>query len=113
MFVLTREALLLCSHGGVVNMTAQQDWVTVGRVPVLIDDDPLGRTISACPMVTPTTPPCRHTTSIDPQSLSAFVAIGGRRLCLDKTAGSTDWSLGATGRYSVARPGQDFLTCGG
>lgn len=112
MLVLTKDALLLCSHGGVVATKARQDWVTIEAVPVLVDDDPLGRTISACPMLTPTTPPCRHATSVDDGSYSAFVAIDGRRLCLDTTAGGTDWSQGATGRYGVAKPGQDLVTCG-
>ncbi|KAB0681336.1 hypothetical protein [Aureimonas leprariae] len=112
MLVLTGKALLLCSHGGVVAMKARQEWVRIGAVPVLVDDDPRGRTIAACPMLTPTTPPCRHTTGVDDRSYSKFVAIDGRRLCLDTTAGSTDWSQGATGRYSVAKPGQDIVTCG-
>ena len=112
MLVLTKDALLLCSHGGVVTMETRQTWVTIGGIPIVINDDPLGRTIVACPMVTPTTPPCRHTTSIDAPSLSAFVSIDGRKMCLEKTCGNTDWSLGATGRYSVAKPGQDLLNCG-
>ena len=114
MLVLTKDALLTCAHGGVVGIVASQDWVTIGGSAALVEPDPLNRPIAACPMMTPTTPPCLLTVSVDEKaSYSAFVTIDGHRLCLDGATGRTDWSKLSTVPFAVGRPGQDLVSCGG
>jgi len=113
MFVLTKAAVLKCAHGGIVATKNSQDWVRIEGDPLLVDDDPLHRSIGGCPMLTLTTPPCRTTVAVDEASYSAFVHIGGRRLCLDGTKGTTDWSQMGTTPFSVALVAQKFVQCGG
>jgi hypothetical protein len=114
MLVLTEDAVLKCAHGGVVRLDPQQHWLTIeGRV-VLVEGDPLGRPIAACPHATPLTPPCARTVSVDKDaSYSAWVSIDGLRVCLDTTTGATDWSRLGTIPYSVNSPGQELVTIGG
>lgn len=112
MFVLTRAAVLKCAHGGVVENVASQDWVRIADDPLLVEDDPRGRSISACPMATITTPPCTATVSVDGASYSEFLRIDGRRICLDRTSGRTNWSqLGIT-PFSVTAVAQRFVQSG-
>ena len=116
MRVLTEEAVLKCDHGGVVDIKRRQEWVRIAGIAVLIEDDPLHRPVHRCPMITPTTPACAKTISIDEgKSYAAFVRVktkgdDPRRLCLDTTTGKTDWSRIATVNYTVSKPGQDFVT---
>jgi hypothetical protein len=113
MRLLTMDAVLKCAHGGVVGLKPRQEWVTIAKRAVLVESDPLNRPISACPQMTPTTPPCRHTVSVDEQaSYSAFVRIGGWRICLDRTTGRTDWSKLGVIPFSVSSPGQEFVQSG-
>jgi len=113
MFLLTRKAILKCAHGGVVNNVNSQDWVRVDDDPLLIENDPRQRSISGCPMLTITTPPCTSTVSVDDASYSAFVRIDGKRVCLDSTSGRTNWSqLGIT-PFSVTSVAQKFVSSGG
>jgi hypothetical protein len=109
MRLLTEDAVLKCGHGGVVRLAPRQHWVTVAGRVLLVESDPLGRPIVACPQMTPTTPPCLVTTSVDEASYSAFVRIDGRRVCLDRTTGRTDWAKLGTVSYSVMAAGQPFV----
>ena len=112
MLILTKKAVLKCMHGGVVKNVTSQDWVRIAEDPLLVDDDPHGRSISACPMVTITTPPCTATVAVDDASYSTFIRIGGKRVCLDTTAGRTNWSqLGIT-PFSVSSVAQKFVASG-
>jgi hypothetical protein len=113
MRLLTRDAVLKCGHGGVVGLDPRQHWVTVAGRALLVESDPLGRRIEHCPQATPTTPPCLHTISVDEgASYSAFIRIDGRRICLDRTTGHTDWAMLTTASYSVTAPGQAFVESG-
>lgn len=110
MRLLTRDAVLKCDHGGIVGLQPAQDWVTVGGVPVLVEPDPLHRPVAACPRVTPTTPPCLLTISVDEgASYSALVTIDGSRVCKDTATGRTNWSMLAIVSYAVAEPGQALV----
>lgn len=114
MLLLTRDAVLKCAHGGVVGIAPFQTWVVIREVPVLVEPDPLSRPIAACPQMTPTTPPCLVTVSVDEgASYSAFVTIDGHRVCMDTATGRTDWAKLSTVPYSVTSPGQDFVSVGG
>ena len=114
MLLLTEDAVLKCDHGGVVGLSPRQHWVTVADRVLLVEADPDHRPISACPFATPTTPPCTLTITVDEAaSYSAFIRIGGRRVCLDRTTGRTDWGKISTVSYSVTAPGQSFVASGG
>lgn len=116
MRVLTEDALLKCDHGGVVGLSPRQDWVRVAGRRVLIEGDLLGRPLRGCPMITPTTPACALTISVnEAPSYANFVRVtskgdNARRLCLDTATGHTDWARLATVSYTVAAPGQSFVT---
>lgn len=112
MFVLTKAAVLKCAHSGVVNNKNSQDWVRIDGDPLLVEGDPLGRSISLCPMATITTPPCTLTISVDDASYSRFLRINGRRICLDATRGRTNWSQSGTTTYSVTTVAQQFVASG-
>lgn len=115
MRVLTESAILRCDHGGVVGLSPRQDWVRIEGRRLLVEDDPLGRPVRGCPMITPTTPACAVTVSVSQApSYAAFVHVRSRgdkarRMCLDTTTGHTDWARLATVSYSVASPGQSFV----
>jgi len=112
MFLLTKKAVLKCVHGGIVKNENSQDWLRIAGDPVLVEDDPLARSIAACPMMTLTTPPCTATVQVDDASYSAFIRIDGHRICLEGTAGRTNWSqLGIT-PFSVAAVAQMFVHSG-
>ncbi|WP_316204479.1 hypothetical protein [Bradyrhizobium sp. SZCCHNS3051] len=119
MLVLTGNAVLTCEHGGIVVLAPQQHWVRIGGRDVLVEGDPLHRPIAACPMTTPTTPPCLLTISVnEAASYSPFITIAtkgdkARRLCVADTTGKTDWSKLASVPFSVRAPGQDFVSIGG
>jgi hypothetical protein len=94
-------------------MKRSQSWVTVAGRALLVEDDPLHRSISACPMATPAAPPCRNTVSVNEgASYSAFVRIDTRRVCLDTTTGTTDWGYLAITPYAVADAGQGVVQLG-
>ncbi len=114
MLLITEDAVLKCAHGGTVKVVHRQDWVTVEKRAILIEGDPLGRSISACPMATPTTPPCSKTVSVDSgASYSAFVTVDALRVCLDTVTGTTDWSKLGTVPFGLTSPGQSLVTIGG
>jgi hypothetical protein len=113
MLALTEDAVIRCAHGGTVNVTHSQSWVTVANRALLAESDPLGRSISACPMATPAAPPCRRTVSVDEgATYSALVRINKKRVCLDTTTGTTDWGLLGVVPYAVAKPGQGLVHIG-
>jgi hypothetical protein len=111
MFVLVETSTVKCAHGGVVDIKPSQDLVFIEREPMLVEPDLVGRSISACPHATPSTPPCRNTIGVDDRPThSSFVRIEGRRLCKDTTIGKTDWSQLGIVPFSVTDPGQTLVT---
>ena len=120
MLVLTGKARLLCDHGGVVILAPQQDWLTIGGHAVLVEGDPLHRPVLACPMTTPSTPPCLLTILVDEaESYVRFITVQTRgnhplrRLCVATTTGRTDWSKLTSVSFSVSSAGQNFVSVGG
>ncbi|SNX70142.1 hypothetical protein SAMN05878503_10551 [Cereibacter ovatus] len=109
--VLTEAAHLSCAHGGRVGLAASQDLVRIGRVPVLVRPDLLGRPIAACPHATPSTPPCLQTVVVDDAaSYSGFVTIDGRPVAKATAQGRTDWSKLGVVPFGVDAAGQDFVS---
>jgi len=106
---LTEDATLVCSHeAGRVVIVATQKLVTIDQRRVLVERDPEGRTIAACPWVSPGQKPCSLTLPVL-QGYSALVRIDGRRVCLDTVDGLTDGTPPGTFHYSVRRPGQKLV----
>jgi hypothetical protein len=107
---LTEDAALVCAHelGRVINQPTQ-DLVTIGHRRVLVENDPEGRTIVACPNVGATIKPCQHTLQVQ-QGYSDFIRIDKRRVCLDTVTGLTDGTPPGTIKYKVNNPGQDLVS---
>ncbi|MDP2354765.1 MAG: hypothetical protein Q8M31_01730 [Beijerinckiaceae bacterium] len=112
MFALTKSGVLKCVHGGVVKNENSQDWVRIDGDPLLVEGDLLGRSISRCPMTTITTPPCTSTVTVDDVSYSTFIMIDGRRICLDRASGCTNWSQLNVTPFSVTDVAQNYVQSG-
>ena len=113
MLAITRDAVLKCAHGGVVHFDPQQEWVTIEGRAILVEGDPLGRRIWACPQATPVNPPCRRTISVnEAKSYSAMVRIDGKRICMDTITGTTDWSLLSVIPFTALEAGQQLVSLG-
>lgn len=89
MRLLTRASVVTCGHGGVVQNVPSQQHVTIGGVPVLVEDDPVGRVVLACPNYGLSLKPCTTTRAVR-TGYSTFVTVGGRPVCLDTLEGVTD-----------------------
>jgi len=105
---VTADAAVACDHGGRVEQRPGQRWLTVGGVPVLVDDDPEGRAIAGCPNVGPTIKPCARTLRVA-VGYSDWVRVDGRRAVLATLAGLTDGTPPGVVRYTVRDPGQAFV----
>jgi hypothetical protein len=108
MELVTADAVVRCGHDGRVTNRPSQPWVTVAGVPVLVDDDPEGRGIVACPNYGPTTKPCTNTLAVQ-EGYSGLVRIGRRRVVLSSLDGLTDGTVPGTVHYGVRDPGQRFV----
>jgi hypothetical protein len=109
MLWLTEDAVLVCKHElGVVGNKPVQEWVTIGRRPVLVATDPEGRPIRGCPMYGAVTKPCLTTLRVE-EGYSTFIRVGGKRVCLDTVSGLTDGTPPGTVRYKVRSAGQIFV----
>ncbi len=108
MRIITREAVLRCGHDGRVQNRPSQQWVMVGRSPVLVDNDPEGRDISMCPNIGINIKPCTHALKVA-RGYSTFVTIGGRSVCLDSVEGFTDGTPPGAVKYTVRDPGQGWV----
>ena len=111
MRVLTEDAVLYCLHvPGRVGLDPRQSWVTIAKRRVLVAKDPEGRPISsACWNVVTPNVPCTRTLPVI-TGYSTFIRVDGHELCLDTVTGLTNGTLQGTVRYSVADPGQTFIS---
>ena len=108
MKLLVEDAILRCGHDGLVKNVPSQEWVRASGSPILVDNDPQGRNIGMCPNVGLNIKPCGKTLVVH-TGYSAFVRIGGKAVCLDTVEGFTDGTPPGAVKYSVRRPGQDFV----
>ena len=109
MLVLTEDAGLFCKHGpGKVAITPTQPLVSIEGRKVLVEPDPVGRTIAGCPSVVPFKP-CL-TTLVVQKGYSQFIRIENRRLCLDTVTGYTDGTPPGVVMYEVRDAGQRFVS---
>jgi len=100
--VVTLDATLTCPHLGRVQLAASQGFVRIHGGPVLVEPDPVGKSISGC-TIPPNSGPCTATIGVQ-RGYSRLVRIGGRRICLDTLEGPTSGAVTPT--YGVDDPGQ-------
>ena len=105
MRVVTLAAVLRCGHDGRVQPVASQHWVSVSGSAVLVDNDPEGRRITACPNIGPTMKPCTTTLAVQ-TGYSEWIRIGGARVALSNLDGLTDGTVPGTVHYTVRDAGQ-------
>jgi hypothetical protein len=110
MLILTEEAALVCMHevGRIQNKTSQ-DFVTIEKRRILVENDPEGRSISGCPVVPPIGRPCVTTLKVQ-TGYSDWIRIGGRSICLDTITGFTDGTPPGVVKYKVNFAGQNFVS---
>jgi hypothetical protein len=112
MNILTVDAVIVCEHElGTVGLRPTQDLVTVAGRQVLVEIDPEGRPISACPNVGPTIKPCLVTLRVE-AGYSDLLRVDGHRVCLDTVRGLTDGTPPGAVQYKVRSPGQDLASEG-
>jgi hypothetical protein len=110
MNILTEDALVVCKHElGTVNLQPAQDWVTIRLRRVLVEPDPEGRPIKACPNVGATIKPCQKTLKVQ-KGYSDWIRIEGQRVCLDTVIGLTDGTPPGLVQYHVRQPGQELVS---
>jgi hypothetical protein len=105
-------ATVRCGHDGLVQNVAGQRWVSVSGAPLLVDADPEGRTIGACPNYGPTMKPCARTLRVI-AGYSSWLRIGGQRIVLSTLDGLTDGTVPGTVHYTVRDPAQRFVRSDG
>jgi hypothetical protein len=109
MLALTEDAGLYCKHGpGKVSIKATQALVRIEGRCVLVEPDPVGRSISGCPSVVPFKP-CLTTLAVQ-KGYSQFIRVENRRLCLDTVTGFTDGTPPGVVMYVVRSAGQKFVS---
>ncbi len=105
---VTDRATVTCGHEGRVENVPGQSWVTVDGAPVLVEDDPPGRTIAGCPNIGPTVKPCTRTLAVA-AGYSVWLRVDGRAVVLSNLDGLTDGTLPGTVHYQVREPGQSHV----
>src|SRR4051812_32861980 len=111
MKLITENAKIMCPHKGQVTNKPSQSFVTIGHVPVLVENDPEGRTIGHCTNIGATIKPCQLTLKVT-AGYSTFMRIGGHAVCLATVTGLTDGTPPGLWKYTVDNPAQDFVTGG-
>ncbi len=102
--------MLVCDHIlGTVRNQPTQTLVTIEKRQVLVETDPEGRPIVACPNVGATIKPCQLTLKVK-QGYSDLIRVDGKRVCLDTVTGLTDGTPPGTVDYKVQSPGQDLVS---
>jgi hypothetical protein len=109
MELVHRDAVVKCDHDGKVVNEASQQWVTISKIPVLVDADPEGRNIAACPNYGPTIKPCAKTLKVAVGYSESFLSIGRKRVVLSHLDGFTDGTPPGFVHYKVRDPLQTFV----
>jgi hypothetical protein len=105
---VTAKAVVKCAHDGTVQNIPSQRWVTVQGVPVLVEDDPEGRVISACPNYGPVIKPCVTTLKVA-TGYSTRVRIDDAPVVLSTLDGLTDGTPPGTVHYTCRDPAQKLV----
>ena len=103
--IVTANAVILCTHGGIVTLRPSQLSVLAGGGAVLCEPDLVGAAIVGCSQpVTLATKPCTTVLSTLPGASSPKVLVGGRPAYLATLSGLTDGV--PPGTIQVVFPGQ-------
>lgn len=115
---ITKDSVIKCGHDGQIQNKPAQQWVRIAQRPegqdrderplVLIDNDPEGREITACPNFGPTMKPCAKTLKVA-TGYSEWIKIDDRRVVLSHLDGLTDGTVPGTVHYNVRDPKQTFV----
>jgi len=109
MYWLTEDAKLVCEHeAGSVAIDPTQSLVFVDGRRVLVENYPLGRPITKCPLYGPGLKPCMTALKVE-EGYSPKIRIDGHPVCLDTVTGLTDGSPFGTFHYTVRRAGQSLV----
>lgn len=108
MKILVEPGVLRCGHDGKVVNAASRHWVRIGSAPVLVQNDPEGRSIRMCPNIGINIKPCTSTLSVQ-TGYSTFLRIDGHAACLDSVTGYTDGTPPGAVKYTVRDPGQQLV----
>ena len=100
-------ALLTCLHMGKVDNHPTQNFVTINKRRILVDNNPEQRRISGCPLTFPFKP-CLTTLKVT-KGYSNLIRIASHAVCLDTVTGLTDGTPPGTVLYVVRKAGQDFV----
>jgi len=106
--LVTSNAIMMCNHGGRVQVIPKQMQVSVQGGFVLCDPDLIGSPITGCQIkVTAFTSPCTVIVETLPGSTSETVAVAGRPAYLQTLVGITNGR--PPGEVTVIFPGQAAL----
>lgn len=108
MLLVTSAAVVRCGHDARVRNVASKTWFTVMGAPVLVEADPVGRVVVACPNVGLNVKPCTRTLAVQ-TGYSTFVSVDGHALCLQTVVGPTDGVDAQVVLYTVRDPGQQLV----
>ena len=111
MKIITVDAKIGCAHSPMGRVTNQpsQNLVTIQGRPALVERDPEGRSIVACPNIRPGIKPCLLTLVVQ-KGYSSLIRVDDRRICLDTVTGLTDGTPPGVVLYTVRDPGQQLVT---
>ena len=109
MDIVTTDASIKCGHDGRVENVPGQHWVRIAAALVLVDNDPEGRVIRACPNIGPTMKPCAKTLVLN-TGYNSWVKIDGNKIVMDNLDGLTDGTLPGTVHYTARDAGQHFVS---
>lgn len=105
---VTAKAVIKCAHDGTVQNMPSQHWVTVERVEVLVENDPEGRDITACPNYGVTITPCLKTLKVT-TGYSVRVRVDGKPVVLSNLDGLTNGTPPLSVHYTCRDPAQKFV----
>lgn len=106
---LTDAADVRCTHKlGKAPQQASQEWVRIEGRPILVQPDPVGRSISGCPNIGVSIKPC--TTALAMKAgWSGFVTIDARAVLRADLTGFTDGTPPGAVRYEVLDAAQPLV----
>jgi hypothetical protein len=102
------ESVIKCDHDGRVTNQATQRWVTISGIPVLVAEDPEGKTIVACPNYGPTIKPCAKTLKVA-VGYSERLRVDGHGVVLSHLDGLTDGTPPGFVHYKARDPKQQHV----
>jgi hypothetical protein len=108
MELITTSSVVVCDHGAKVTAIASRTWVQISDAPVLVDNDPEGRVVAACPNMGPTVKPCAKTLRVA-TGYSAWIRIDGQAAVMSNLDGLTDGTVPGTVHYRVRDARQSYV----